>query len=216
MSDIKIMLVDDHAIVRAGLRTVIASIDGMKVVAEAADGLQAIERCRKMRPDFIIMDITMPKMDGIESTREILAEFPEVKVLALSMHSKAHFVNNILQAGASGYLLKDCVMEELPQAINEILNGETFICSKLSELVANGKLKQLSPENTSIAELSPREQDVVKLLADGLKTREIATKLFISPRTVEMHRAQIMKKLKVKSIAEIVKYAIKKGFTNLD
>lgn len=216
MADIKILIADDHAVVREGLRSVIESIDGVEVIAEASDGEEAVKICRWQKPDLVIMDISMPKMNGIESTRAIKKEFEEIKILALSMHNKGHFVQNIFEAGASGYLLKDCVVDEIQEAISKIIAGEIFICSRITDVVKNDYVNKLKVNTSGSEELSPREREVVKLLANGLKTKDIASKLFISPRTVEMHRSQVMRKLNIKSVAGVVKYAIREGITDLD
>ncbi len=213
---IKLLIADDHLVVREGMRAMLKSVPDMDVVGEAEDGRQAVDLCRVLKPDLVIMDISMPVLGGVEATREIKAENPRVRVLALSMHTQKHFIQNVLEAGASGYLLKTCISEEIRDAIRKIIAGETYICSKISNVVVDAYVEQFQSRESGYARLSPRERQVVQLLAEGKRTKDIAQDLHISPRTVEVYRAQIMKKLNFESMADLVKFAIREGMTSLD
>ena len=214
---IKILIADDHAIVRGGLKALISQQPNMEIIGEAEDGNKAVRLCRKLNPDIVIMDISMPEKNGIEATREIIEENNKIKILALSMHTQKEYIQNILEAGAAGYLLKNCVNEEITDAINTVLNNQVYICSKLSNVVMNALVNSIQTKQSATSvKLSPRERQVIQLLAEGKRTKEIASTLFISPRTVEVYRAQIMKKLEIDSVAELTKYAIREGITSLD
>lgn len=214
--DIRILLVDDHKIVRDGLRTLIENEPGVKVIAEAENGHDAVRLSRELSPDVVIMDISMPDMNGIDATRLILDDHPGLKVIALSMYSDRLFVSGMLEAGASGYLLKDCAFEELVRAIRSVMDDQAYLCSKIVGMVihrsSNRILVSRAPCHTS---LTPREREVFKLLAEGLSTRGTAEQLGISPKTVEAHRRNIMEKLNVKSVSELVKYAIREGVVSV-
>jgi len=210
---IRILLADDHQIVRDGLKTLLEKQADMQVVGEAQDGRAAVDQARALSPQVVIMDIAMPDLNGVDATRQIKGESPEVKVIALSMQSDGPIVRRMLQAGASGYMLKDCASEELVKAIRTVVRGGTY----LSDGVQNVVVKQLtSPEQTTNSPLTPKEREVLQLLAEGKSTKEIAAALFLSPKTVDTHRQHIMDKLEIRSIAELTKYAIREGLTSLN
>ena len=213
----RILLVDDHKIVRDGLKALLESRPGMKVVAEAENGHQAIELLRQVDVDVVIMDVAMPVLNGVEATRRMLAENDSVKVIALSMHSDRRFVAEMLKAGAAGYLLKDCTFDELVQAIDTVLSGATYLSPRIADVVVQHYVRgQQEPQTPSAYSLlTPREREVLQLLAEGRTTKEIALHLGVSPKTVETHRRQIMNKLNVHSVAELTKYAIREGLTEL-
>ncbi|RJO63232.1 MAG: DNA-binding response regulator [Myxococcales bacterium] len=213
---IKILLVDDHKIVREGLRSILKERTDMRIVGEADDGLDAIRKCREMKPDLVIMDISMKNMNGIEATRSILSENPTMKVLVLSMHTERKYIQNILAAGAAGYLLKNGILEELFKAIETIMSGKVYIGSHASSILVDAFVDKAQGVDSKIDLLSPREREVLKMIADGKRTKEIASALYISPRTVEVYRAQIMKKLNLDSVAELTKFAIREGLCSLD
>jgi DNA-binding NarL/FixJ family response regulator len=214
---IKILLADDHKITRQGLRSLLDKEADMQVVAEAEEGRTAVRLVRELLPDMVIMDVTMPDLNGMEATRQIVAAFPDVKIIALSMHSDALFVTEMLRSGASGYLLKDCAFEELVRAIRTVTTGRTYLSPAISGVVVDDYLHRLSKADFSGSDiLSNREREVLQLLAEGKSTKQIALKLHISAKTVETHRRQIMDKLDIHSIAELTKYAIRKGFTSLE
>lgn len=213
----RILLVDDHKITRQGLRSLLEKENDMQVVAEAEDGRAAVRLARELKPDLVIMDVSMPDMNGMEATRQIIAESPAPKVVALSMHSDTLFATEMLKSGASGYLLKDCAFEELARAIRAVMDGKTYLSPTISSVVVEDYLHRLSKTDFSNADvLTNREREVLQLLAEGKSTKQIALKLHISVKTVETHRRQIMEKLDIHSVAELTKYAIRKGFTSLE
>jgi DNA-binding NarL/FixJ family response regulator len=214
---IKILLADDHKITRQGLRSLLDKEADMQVVAEAEEGRSAVRLVRELLPDMVIMDVTMPDLNGMEAARQIVDAFPDVKIIALSMHSDALFVTEMLRSGASGYLLKDCAFEELVRAIRTVTAGKTYLSPSISGVVVNDYLHRVSKGDSSDSQvLSNREREVLQLLAEGKTTKQIALMLHISAKTVETHRRQIMDKLDIHSIAELTKYAIRKGFTSLE
>jgi DNA-binding NarL/FixJ family response regulator len=215
---IRILLADDHKIVRLGLRTLLENQPGMEVVAEAQDGREAFQMVREFLPDVVVMDIAMPELNGIEATRLITAEYPNIKVIALSMHSDRRFVARMLEAGASGYLLKDCAFEELAHAINAVYENQTYLSSDITGVVIGDYLRQLSSKSPSslFSLLTPREREVLQPLTEGKTTKQIAALLHVSVKTIETHRSQIMEKLDIHSVAELTKYAIREGITTLE
>ena len=213
----KILLADDHKITREGLRSLLEKQSDMEVVAEAKEGHEAVRLVREMHPDIAIMDVTMPDLNGIEATQKIVSECPNVKVIALSMHSDTLFVTEMLKSGASGYLLKDCAFEELTRAIHTVLDGKIYLSPAISDVVVDGYLHRLSEDKPVDSDvLSHREREVLQLLAEGKSTKQVALKLHISVKTVETHRRQMMHKLDIYSVAELTKYAIRKGLTSLE
>jgi two-component system, NarL family, response regulator NreC len=214
---IKILLADDHQIMRIGLRSLIEKQPDMEVVAEAQDGREALRYAAELRPDVVIMDIGMPGLNGIEATRQIIAENPHVKIIALSMHSDRRFVSGMLEAGAAGYLLKDCAFEELVYALKTISNNQTYLSPAITGIVIEDYVRQLSSEESSaLSVLTAREREVLQLLAEGKTTKQIAVSLHVSAKTIETHRSQIMEKLNIHSVAELTKFAIREGLTSLD
>jgi two-component system response regulator NreC len=215
--NIKILVADDHKIVRDGLRTLIEKENGMEVIAEAEDGRSAVKQAKKLLPDIVIMDITMPDLNGIDATRAIFEETPEVKVIALSMHSDRRFVSGMLEAGASAYLLKDSAFEELATAIRTVVANQIYLSPKIADIVVRRFVsKSASTERSAFTELTKREREVLQLLAEGVSTKKIAGRLNLSVKTVETHRANIMDKLDIHTISELVKYAIREGLTSLE
>jgi len=214
---IRILLADDHKITREGLVSLISKQSDMEVVAEAENGRDAVGLSKDIRPDVIIMDVSMPGLNGIEATKQILSEDENVKVIALSMHSDNLFVSEMLKSGASGYMLKDCAFEELDRAIREVVGGNTYLSPMISGTVVEDYLRKLNKSDTGESGiLSDREREVLQLLAEGQSMKQIGLKLFISAKTVETHRRQIMNKLDMYTVAELTKYAIRKGLTSLD
>jgi len=214
---IKVLLADDHKMVRAGLRSLLEKEPGITVIAEADNGREAVELACNLLPDVAVIDISMPDMNGIEAIRRVVTEHPSVRTLALSMHSDRRFVVEALKVGAKGYLLKDAAADELVTAIRTVAADEMYICSKIAHIVLKDYL-QRSPEIISAvaSPISPREREVLQLVAEGQNTKEIAFTLGVSVKTVETHRQQIMKKLNLFSVAELTKYAIREGLTSLD
>ena len=213
----RILLADDHKIVRDGLRSLLEREADIQVAAEAENGRRALQLARKLAPDIVIMDISMPDLNGIDATRQITSEQPGVKVIALSMHSQRQFVEGMLRAGVSGYLLKDTAFEELVKAVRIVLSGKKYLSPDITEIVFQEYLRpQAEPNGLSTAELTLREREVLQLLAEGRTTREIAEALHISVKTVESHRKNVMDKLDLHTVAELTKYAIREGLTSLE
>ncbi len=213
---VRILIADDHRIVREGLRHLLEKRTDFKVVAEAADGETAVRLARELSPDIAIVDISMPGMNGIEATRRILAERPGVRVLVLSMHSDRRFVIETLKAGASGYLLKDSAFDDLSHAIEVVMARGAFLSSAITEMVVRDYAAQAGcDDNAAFSVLTPREREVLQLMAEGEPTKAIAARLAVSVKTVETYRQQIMEKLDLHSVAELTKYAIREGLTEL-
>jgi two-component system response regulator NreC len=212
----RIILADDHKIVRDGLRSLIEKEDNMEVVAEAEDGRAAVRLAAQLSPHLIIMDIAMPGLNGVEATRQIIAAAPQCKVIALSMHADKRYIMEMLKAGASGYLLKDTAFEKLADAISTVLNNKTYLCTTVSELVVGDYVQQLQKGDGSVfSSLSAREREVLQLLAEGNSTSQIAGRMHLSVKTIETHRQHIMEKLNIHNVAELTKYAIREGLTSL-
>ena len=213
---IKVLIADDLQIVRQGLRTLLEREPDLEVVAEAENGRSTVRLARESHPEVIIMDVAMPDLNGIEATRQIISEMPKVKVIALSMYADRRFVANMLKAGASGYLLKDCASEELVRAIRVVLAHKTFLSPGVADIVVKDYVQTpLGPEASVFNILSNREREVLQLMAEGKSTNQIAELLHVSVKTVETHRQQMMQKLKMHSVAELTKYAIREGLTTL-
>lgn len=219
MKKTRILLADDHELMRKGLRTLLEKENDFEVVAEARSGRQAVELVREHTPHVVVMDVTMPDMSGITATHKIVMEFTEVKVLGLSMHPAEVIVGEMLKAGASGYLTKNCAADDLVKAIRRINNGEIFLSPEISESQIRRYLDQGEKDQedkASLGPLSQREREVLQLVAEGKPTKAIAGEMFISEKTVGAHRQNIMNKLGIRSVAELTKFAIREGLTPLD
>ncbi len=214
--EITILLADDHRIVRQGLKLLIEKQKGMRVIAEAEDGAQAVKAVDEILPDIVIMDVSMPVLNGIEATRRIRDNHPQIRVIALSMHSDRRFVIETLKAGARGYLLKDCAFEEMAGAIRAVMDDKTYLSAEITDLVVRDYVAQLAQNDRSaFAVLTAREREVLQLLAEGRSTKDVAFLLGVSVKTIETYRQQLMEKLGLHSIAELTKYAIREGLTQL-
>ena len=214
MAALRILLADDHTVVRQGLRKVLEERADWRVVAEAGDGREAVRQAEQHKPDVAILDVAMPLLNGIEATRQIVKRVPHVRVLVLSMHADEAYVIQILHAGAAGYLLKDSADVDLLQAVSAVAEGKSFFSPAIARLMLDDYVKQRTGESGVIdryESLSDREREVFQLIAEGKTNKDIAAILFISPSTVETHRARIMEKLDVHSAAEIVLYAVRRG-----
>ncbi len=210
---IRILLVDDHKMLRQGLRSVLDAAPAIAVVGEAGTGVEALEQTRRLTPDVVLMDVGLPDMNGIETTRALREELPGVRVLALSTHSDRRYVASMLEAGASGYVVKAAAADELLRAIEAVAAGQRFLSPEITGIALG---LDGGPPASPCAVLGPRERQVLKLLAEGLTTAAIAERLSISPKTVETHRRNIAQKLGVKGIAELTKFAIREGLTTLE
>lgn len=205
---IKILIADDHSIFRESLKVLLETVPSFKVVGLAGNGSEAIEEAERVNPDVVLMDLSMPMMDGMDATRKILQKSPRAKVIILSVLDREEFISQMLEAGVSGYLTKDINAMDLFSAVNSAYRGDTYFSPSISRKVINGYLKT---ENERAKPLSKREKEIVKLLADGRSKREISDLLCISPRTVDTHRANILRKLNLRNLPDLVRYAIQQG-----
>ncbi len=211
----RILLADDHTIFRQGVRKMLEEETDFEIVAEAENGRKALRIINEQHVDVVVMDISMPDLNGIEATRQIMHDSPDTRVVALSMHEDHNYVSQMLQAGASAYLIKGADISDLVRAIRSVLEGHAFLSPQIAGYVVDtysGKIKNAA---VSMAELSGREREIVQLIAEGKSSKEIAGELFISAGTVEKHRKNIMEKLNIHSIAELTRYAIKNGLSSL-
>jgi len=217
MSSISILLADDHQIVRAGLRNLFAAEKDMKVVGEADNGRSAVQMAKELAPNVVVMDITMPDLNGVEATRQIIADSPTSRVVALSAHTDRHFVTEALRAGAAGYLPKTSAFDELVSAVRTVAAGKVYLSPSVANVVIESYVRGDTSEGRSaFAMLSTREREVLQLMAEGQATKEVARTLHVSVKTVETHRAKIMDKLNLHSVAELTKYAIREGLTSVE
>ena len=212
---IKVLIADDHQIVRDGLRSLLTREPDMELVGEAEDGRTIMKMLLEKTPDVIIMDVAMPELNGIEATRQALHEFPAVKVIALSMHDDRRFVINMLKAGASGYLIKDCAFRELANAIRMVVKNKIYLSPGITDIVVNNYVTGPAPDSLVYSILTPREREVLQLIAEGKNSTQIANCLCVSVKTVETHRHQLMQKLNIKGVAELTKVAIREGITSI-
>lgn len=212
-----IILADDHPIVRRGLRAVLEAEKGFTLLGEAGDGLEAMRMLESLQPDILIADLMMPGLTGLEVTRQTKQRFPQTKVIILSMHATESYVLEALRNGANGYVLKDAAADELVRAIREVLTGRRYLSSQLSERAIESYIERAEAAVVdSYDSLTTREREVLQLAAEGLTNTEIADRLFISPRTAETHRANLMKKLNLSNHTELIRYAIRRGVLPLE
>lgn len=210
----KVLLVDDHEIMREGLCALLRKHDNIEIAGQASEGRTAVQMLKDLCPDVVIMDIGMPNLNGIDATRQMLSVDPKVKIIALSTHSEMSIVAKAIKAGAAGYMLKDSAFSELVQGITAVYEGKTYLCTKIAEVVFNDYVNILSnPKWAGGSILTSREREVLQLVAEGKTTKEIATTLHVSIKTVDSHREHIMNKLDIHNIAELTKYAIREGLT---
>jgi len=214
---INVILADDHIIFREGICSLLNRQSDVNVIAAAVNGREAVKLTRELKPKIVLMDITMPILNGVEATRQIVHEFPQTKVIALSMHSSKNFIVDMLKAGASGYLLKNCGFEELYHAIKAVASGLRYLSPAVADIVMEGYSGFIfDNELTAFTALTTRQREVLQLLAEGKNTKQIAAKLHVSVKTVETHRQHIMEKLAIKNVAELTKYAIREGLTSIE
>ncbi len=213
----RILLADDHRIVREGIRALLLEETNLLVVGEAETGREAVELARKLKPDVVVMDIAMPDLNGMDATRQIMTACPSTRVIALSMYSDKRFVREMLLAGAAGYLRKGCQFDELVEAIQTVVVGETYLAPEIASAVTADYVEYISHGAPSaISSLTSREREVLQLLAEGKRAKQIADLLHVSDRTVSTHRRHIMKKLGVDSLAGLIKFAVREGITSVE
>jgi DNA-binding NarL/FixJ family response regulator len=209
---IKIMIAEDHGLISHALASLLKRIEGFEVIGLAGNGMELLKQLETAKPDIILMDIKMPQMNGIEATRRINEKMPWIKVIGLSMYDHPTFIKEMLRNGAKGFLSKDCAFEELREAILTVHSGEIYLCKNASKIVIDEFSKDsVLPEKGGIKSLTPREIEIIQLLSDGNITKEIADKLFISEKTVDRHKTNILKKMKLKNTAQLVKVAVDQG-----
>jgi two-component system response regulator NreC len=218
MPKIKVLLAEDHTIVRKGIRSLLDGEPDIEVVGEAEDGREAVEKVEELSPDIVLMDITMPHLNGLDATRQIKKMFPEVKVLGLTMYTNEEYILQLLQAGASGYLVKQTAPDELVSAIQAAHRGEAFLSPAVSKTIIEEYLRhnETTIQEDSYDKLTIREREILQLVTEGYSNREISEKLHISIKTVGVHRTNLMEKLDIHNTPELVKYAIRKGIISLE
>jgi len=214
---IRILLADDHKLVREGLRSILENELHMAVIGQAESGRAIIDLARTLKPDVVIMDISMPDLNGIEATRQIVAELAGVRIIALSMHSDKRYVSEMLSAGASGYLLKHSAVDELELAIRTVLANKIYVSPDIAGIVVQDYLQHLASAGAARpSQLTSREREILQLIAEGRSTKDIAAMLHVSIPTIDTHKQHIMEKLDLHSVAELTKYAVRAGLTSLE
>ena len=214
---VRILIADDHVLFREGMKSLLKSEDGIELIASASDGLEALELAGELRPDIVLMDVTMPRMNGIIATEKIVSKFPDIKVIVLSMHSDRRFIAETLKAGARGYLLKESSPQTVVEAIRSVAEGNIYLSAKACTVLTEDYLRLLNNEKQNSSNpLSEREMEVLLLLVKGRNGKQIADTLSISKNTVDTHRRRILDKLGCASMAELTKYAIREGFLTLE
>lgn len=214
---IRVLLADDHIMVRQGLKALLDAEPDIQVVGEASDGWETIQQAETLRPDVILMDLTMPRLNGLEATRRLEKSLPEIKILALTMHTNEEYVREVLRAGAAGYILKEAAVSELVQAVRVVAKGESYLCPAASKVLVEDLVRGRQwTGDTLFDTLTPREREVLQLIGEGYTNSEIARRLSISVKTVETHRAQLRRKLNIHDRAGLIRYAIRKGIASTD
>ncbi len=216
MTPVRVLLADDHTLVRAGLKKLLESMPNIQVVGEAGDGLALLALAEQLQPHLVLMDIAMPGLNGLEATARLTRAWPNIRVLILSMHQNEAYVRQALRHGAAAYLLKDAAPLELELAIAAVLRGETFLSPAVSRGVVSDYVQRLRSEEQPSQLLTPRQREVLQLVAEGLSTKEIARHLDLSVKTVDTHRSQLMKQLDIHDVAGLVRYAMRSGLVSTD
>jgi DNA-binding NarL/FixJ family response regulator len=211
MSSLRIVVVDDHAVVRRGVRALLESQPGWEVCAEATTGREAVNLAKRLQPDIVVMDLTLPELNGLDATRQILKDSPRTEVLVLTMHHSEELARNVLQAGARGYILKSDADESLIAAVNTLRHHKPFLTSKVTEFVLDDYIRRAEEQDGGAPHtvLTTREREIIQLIAEGRSNKEAASELGISVKTIEAHRANLMRKLRLRSLSDLVRYAIR-------
>jgi DNA-binding NarL/FixJ family response regulator len=213
---IRVLLADDHQLVRAGVRLLLKPLEGIEVVGEASDGREALEQIERLRPHVVLMDVMMPNLNGLEATARAARSFPDSRIIMLSVNAQEEYVLQSLRAGAAGYLLKNITPAELEAAIRAVARGQRYLTAAVSRHVIEAYLERVGNSDNSLERLTPRQREVLQLVAEGATTKEIGRKLSISVKTAEMHRGQLMDALDIHDVAGLVRYAIRMGVIPLD
>jgi DNA-binding NarL/FixJ family response regulator len=209
MTSLRVVIVDDHAVVRRGVRALIESQPGWEVAGEAASGREAVEMAKRLQPDIVVMDLSLPELNGLDATRQVVKESPRSEVLVLTMHHSEELARNVLQAGARGYVLKSDADQSLIAAIESLRQHKPFLTSTVTEFVLDDYLNRTDDVAANHATVTPREREIIQLLAEGRSNKETASTLNVSVKTIEAHRANIMRKLRLRSASDLVRYAIR-------
>ena len=210
----RILLADDHGLVRAGIRSLLEKVPGIEVVGEASNGRETLELIKAELPNLVLMDITMPDLGGLEALPRIIKNFPSIKVVILSAHATEEFVSRALRSGAAGYMLKDAATVELELGIKSVAQGRTYLSPSISRTIVNSYLQRMADELSPLEQLTSRQREILQLIAEGKNTKEIASLLGISVKTVESHRLQLMSRLDIHEVAGLVRYAIRSGLVS--
>ncbi len=213
---LRVVLCEDHTLVRAGLSSLLASFPGISIAGEASDGRQGLALVRETRPDVVLMDIAMPGLNGLEATAKIKKEFPEVRVVILSMYSNEEYVLQALRAGAAGYLLKEAATSELKTALDTVASGKTYLSASISKSAIDDYLARVETAKVPLDKLTPRQREILQLMVEGNSTRKIAEILHVSAKTVETHRAQLQERLEIYDVPGLVRFAIRVGLISPD
>ena len=216
MKPIRVLLADDHALVRAGIRALLSTIEGVEVIAEAGDGREALRLIEELKPDIVLLDVTMPGLSGLEVLEESKKQFPDLRVIILTVHDAGEYAMQALRAGAAGYLPKSAAANELQVAIKIVSRGETYVSGEVSRKTLLEFSKGATEHTHSLARLTPRQREILTLIAEGHSTKDIGLSLNISVKTVESHRAQLMERLDIHDVAGLVRYAIKMGLVKVE
>jgi DNA-binding NarL/FixJ family response regulator len=213
---VRVLLADDHTLVRAGIRALLNELPGVQVIAEAGDGREAVELAKAHQPNLILMDISMKGLNGIEATAQVKRELPDVRVIILSMHASEEHVAQALRAGASGYMLKDAATQELALAVAAVMRGEAYLSPLISKQVVESYVQRRGADNGPLDMLTSRQRQILQLIAEGKSTKQIAHLLSLSVKTVETHRAQLMERLEIRDVPGLVRYAVRVGLVASD
>jgi DNA-binding NarL/FixJ family response regulator len=211
MTRLSILIVDDHAVVRRGVRALLESQPGWEVSAEASNGREAVDLAKRLQPDIVVMDLSLPELNGLDATRQILKESPRSEVLVLTMHHSEELARNVLQAGARGYVLKSDADDSLVTAVRNLSRHRPFLSSAVTEFVLDDYVRRTDDAAITVAAVTPREREIIQLLAEGRSNKEVASALSVSVKTIEAHRANVMRKLRLRSVSDLVRYAIRNG-----
>ena len=212
---VRVFLVEDHGLVRAGIRALLEKIDGVAIAGDAAEGREALERIDRHRPDIVLMDISMPGLNGLQAAEQLLKRHPQLRIVFLSMHTEGEYVLAALRAGASGYLIKDSCLQELELAIRSVVKGEVFISPAVSKHLVDGIRNPAALPASPLERLTQRQKEILQLIAEGMTTKEIAVRLNVSVKTVDTHRTQLMERLDIHDVAGLVRFAIAHRLTEL-